>query len=335
MKDKRGFTLIELIIVLSILSIISTIAVPRYSNIIRRQKEKACIVSRKHIIDTYHNYKLIYPQLEFNDFMDSDNINRYLKINVIEGNIKCPGGGTYTVEGNKLICSIHGLSYVDINTSEIYSYNFTSEDFEENSIDNLLQLASGWKWSREEGLFNDKNGEQRVFLDNELEEYKITTNIKLAGDVVNNNGTMKNSCGYGVIFESHAEGEGENRAIDTSYVFQFDPGYSGGKFILRERENGNEKNPFLVINPSDVMPEGTVIDKDFWLANHEIQIEVTEHTEDTKQIKVYIDDIDITRKANPEDLIINDINKTPNSVGYRTWVNSNAYVKDLTIEEIY
>lgn len=332
MKDKRGFTLIELIIVLSILSIISAIAMPRYSNIIGRQKEKACLVSRKHIIDTYHNYKLIYPELEFSDFMDSDNINRYLKISVIEGKIKCPGGGTYTVERNKLICSIHGLSYVDINTSEVYSYNFTSEDFEENSIDNLLQLKSGWKWSRQDGLYNDDTGEQRVFLDNELDYYKMSTLIKLDGDVVNNNGTMKNSCGYGIIFESHTVDEGDNRAKDTSYIFQFDPGYNGGKFILRERVNGSEKTPFLVINPSEVLPE-TEIDKDFWLAEHEIEVEVTEYSESEKQIKIFIDNIEITENQDPSKLIIDKIDNT-NSVGYRTWVNSNAYVKDLIIEEI-
>lgn len=51
-KEKKGFTLIELIIVISIIAILSAISVPKYGKIQKDAKVKADIASAKVIGDT-------------------------------------------------------------------------------------------------------------------------------------------------------------------------------------------------------------------------------------------------------------------------------------------
>ena len=50
-KNKKGFTLVELIAVITILGVICMIAIPSYNNYIKKAKEKKCEADRLAIID--------------------------------------------------------------------------------------------------------------------------------------------------------------------------------------------------------------------------------------------------------------------------------------------
>ena len=50
-KNKKGFTLVELIAVITILGVICMIAIPSYNNYIKKAKDKKCEADRLAIID--------------------------------------------------------------------------------------------------------------------------------------------------------------------------------------------------------------------------------------------------------------------------------------------
>lgn len=100
MKNKKGFTLIELIIVFSIMSIIAAIAVPKFSNIIDSQEKKACIENRKIIMEHYNFQKCIDESITLGAILD--NSTDYFK-----EEISCPSGGDYSVSNGAIFCNFH------------------------------------------------------------------------------------------------------------------------------------------------------------------------------------------------------------------------------------
>lgn len=55
-NEKNGFTLIELLVVIAVLAIISSIAVPKYTNFVERQKMNMDIIALKQLRDMSQNY---------------------------------------------------------------------------------------------------------------------------------------------------------------------------------------------------------------------------------------------------------------------------------------
>jgi general secretion pathway protein G len=56
LKNERGFTLIELVVVLSILCMLTTFAIPHYTEYIERSKEKKCMVDTSVIENAVNMY---------------------------------------------------------------------------------------------------------------------------------------------------------------------------------------------------------------------------------------------------------------------------------------
>lgn len=59
MKNRRGFTLIEILTVLVILSIISLVAVPNVVNMVEKNKKKQMVVDTKEMLNKFLNYKTL------------------------------------------------------------------------------------------------------------------------------------------------------------------------------------------------------------------------------------------------------------------------------------
>jgi prepilin-type N-terminal cleavage/methylation domain-containing protein len=106
----RGFTLIELIIVIAILGILAVIAIPKFTGMTDRSKERVCYSNRQTILRLYETVKAM-------DTGESYSLQKILNNeynnNLIEGieKIKCPSGGIFSVDNENeynIICSIHG-----------------------------------------------------------------------------------------------------------------------------------------------------------------------------------------------------------------------------------
>lgn len=99
-EGSKGFTLIELIIVIAILGIITAIVAPKFSGCKSLSEERACDANRNMVKRLYSAYILE------NEHNDSIVFNLFL-IENINFDLVCPAGGIITYEGGKIQCSIH------------------------------------------------------------------------------------------------------------------------------------------------------------------------------------------------------------------------------------
>lgn len=96
--NKKGFSLIELIVFMTIISIISAIVIPAYLYNIEQAKVKVCTLNRQQLLNMYHTYLII------NDQQDSEMLfDNYVK----EYGQTCPENGIISMIGDSVQCSIH------------------------------------------------------------------------------------------------------------------------------------------------------------------------------------------------------------------------------------
>ena len=90
MKLKKGFTLVEIMIVVAIIAILAAVAIPNFISYRKQSQATACITNLKEIQsakELWYMNKSADPALT--DLVGSD---KKIKTNPI-----CPAGGTYTV----------------------------------------------------------------------------------------------------------------------------------------------------------------------------------------------------------------------------------------------
>ncbi len=249
--NKKGFTFVEIIIVIAIIAVLSAIAVPIYAGITAKAEESQCEYTRAIAVKQYSVYKNMGG-------VENPDGEHDMAVLVDAGYLiedsKCSEGGIYTwsvEEGDVAIaCSVH------VDLIHLFSGSF--------SLGDLGSMFGDWEVS-DGTVINVGNGEHRVLVaGTKGEDYKITTNASFLKD---------SKGGYGIYYRA----SGEAKTL-SGYVFQFDPGL-GNRFVVREVNEGRETRPIASVKIKDVM------DKDFDLNElHEITIDIVGN-----QHNIYVD----------------------------------------------
>ncbi len=100
--DERGFTIMELLVVMTIIGLLTVIAAPAYRSMSTKVRAAACEASRR-ILDSatgvYFGDRAVYPTAvgDLTPYLDN------------AADIKCPTGGIYSLDAttHKWTCSEH------------------------------------------------------------------------------------------------------------------------------------------------------------------------------------------------------------------------------------
>ena len=103
-RGSKGFTLVELSVVIAILSVLALVAIPRFTSARVESSKKVCYANRNMIARSYQIALTKDKSITLQNFSDHpENYGQYYANKPF-----CPSGGTYTATGNKIICSQEG-----------------------------------------------------------------------------------------------------------------------------------------------------------------------------------------------------------------------------------
>ena len=101
MKSKKGFTLVELMVVVVIIGILTAIAIPLYNSVTVKAEKNACLANLRTINGMKAQWQMMDEDERPESFAD-----------MFQGSKipECPGGGTYNFDEDKedpATCSVH------------------------------------------------------------------------------------------------------------------------------------------------------------------------------------------------------------------------------------
>jgi fructan beta-fructosidase len=292
MTRRPAFVILELLVVLSIVSVLSAVALPKIVSSIANSKAAQCVANRQIIEQAETRYRLEH------DDNPSSSINALKDGNYLDRIPYCTAGGAYvwvSTITSQVGCSVHywpfeiaadagtGTETSTAGTTPASTTLFASGF---DSLDMIKVLSGRWVIASDV-LKNISSGEARVaFGEDTWKDYTLTLNA-----------TLDRGDGYGVYYR--ADGE----ADISGYVFQYDPGWGGGAFLVRKVVDGNESPPLAVAE----IPSGFPV----YDVQHQISVSVVGDKQE-----IYVDSVKV--------LTLTDSTYTSGSAGLRTWDSTRA-----------
>jgi len=102
LRNQKGFTLMELMIVIVIIGVLAAIGVPSYKNYVNKAKEGTCQANRRSLqtaVGLYYAENTSYPG-------SVDALSAYIDN---AADLKCPSSGTYSIDSvtGEIYCDVH------------------------------------------------------------------------------------------------------------------------------------------------------------------------------------------------------------------------------------
>lgn len=316
MKNTKGFTIIELMVVIAILGLLSFIAVSSYSHVNASTSKTVCFSNIQSIVKAIvvNNFdeELNIIDLEINDYFTKE--------------VTCPEGGDYSVtydsEHNifSVECSVHGKVNSSVGESDFEGLyiDFSSENFD------LTQYVhdSNYKIKKIGDKFYLRS-RRGIFLAGVdiTDNYKISTKAILA---------ESNKGAYAILFE--AENDGDTLVNGYSAILNFgkDTNANHKSLLLQTTTDGKNKTKTSDrIDLTEYIPEAE--NDEWWFEEHEISVEAKYISSESKLVTVIIDGVTIEK----EEGYTYDVEPFENATdaGLRSF-GSKTYYSDFEYEDI-